>query len=274
MCVPGCSETLAANWSRRGFFKGVVAAAMAAGATRIVTATGPARAAEMKFSSVHDLTHTLYPDFPTYFGKPGLQIENVYNFAKDGFNLNIWHLNEHTGTHMDAPLHFSADKEPADAVAVEKLVVPLAIVNIASRAEGNADAEVTPDDIKAWEGKNGALPDGCCVAMYSGWEKHIGTDKFRNADANGTMHFPAFHAEAAAMLLERNVVGIAVDTLSLDFGASKDFKVHYMWLPTNRWGLENVANLGGLPEVGATLVVGSPKIQNATGGPSRLLALV
>jgi len=274
MCVPGCNETLAANWSRRGFFKGVVAAAMAAGATRIVTATGPAHGAEMKFSGVHDLTHTLYPNFPSYFGVPGLEIENVYKMEKDGFNLNKWHLNEHTGTHLDAPLHFSKDGENAAALAIAKLVVPLAIVNIAARAEGDADAELTPDDIKAWEGKNGPLPDGCCIAMFSGWEKHLSTDKFRNADSTGTMHFPGFHAEASAMLLERNVVGMAVDTLSLDFGASKDFKTHYMWLPTGRWGLENVANLGGLPETGATLVVGSPKIEGATGGPSRVMALV
>jgi kynurenine formamidase len=274
MCVPGCNETLAANWSRRGFFKGVVAAAMAAGATRIVAATGPAQGAEMKFSSVRDLTHTLYPDFPTYFGPPGLEIENVYSFDKNGFNLNKWHLNEHTGTHMDAPLHFSKDGPDAAALEVEKLVVPLAIVNIAARAEGNADAEVTPDDLKAWEAKNGALPDGCCIAMYSGWEKHLATDKFRNADAAGALHFPGFHVEASAMLLERNVVGMAVDTLSLDYGASKDFKTHYLWLPTGRWGLENVANLGDLPEVGSTLVVGGPKIKGATGGPSRLMALV
>ena len=48
---------------------------------------------------------------------------------------------------------------------------------------------------------------------------------------------------------ERKVLGLAVDTLSLDHGPSKDFKVHYAWLPSGRWGLENVANLDKVPAV-------------------------
>ena len=49
------------------------------------------------------------------------------------------------------------------------------------------------------------------------------------------------------MIKERQVAGIAVDTLSLDNGPSKEFKTHKMWLPSGRWGLENVANLGEVP---------------------------
>jgi kynurenine formamidase len=89
------------------------------------------------------------------------------------------------------------------------------------------------------------------------------------------LHFPGFHPDAADMLMkERQVVGMAVDTLSLDYGASKDFKTHYAWLPSGRWGLENVAGLDRVPPLGATLVVGAPKIKGATGGPTRVLALL
>ena len=111
--------------------------------------------------------------------------------------------------------------------------------------------------------------------MHSGWEVHLATDKYRNADADGVMHFPGFHPEAVAMLMEgRQVVGIGVDTLSLDYGQSKDFAVHNAWLPTNRWGIECMAGLGALPASGATLLVGAPKVKGATGGPARLYALV
>jgi kynurenine formamidase len=70
------------------------------------------------------------------------------------------------------------------------------------------------------------------------------------------------------------VVGIGVDTLSLDHGASKDFAVHSSWLPSNRWGLENVANLTDVPPAGALLVVGAPKTFQGSGGPTRLIALL
>lgn len=273
MCVPGCHEAVARHLSRRGFFKGLGAAAAAA--ATLPAAVAPARAAPTSFSGVVDLTHALPPDFPTFFGDPQLEIENVFSFDKDGFNLNVWHLNEHTGTHMDAPIHFSKDGQSVDAIEVEKLVVPIAVIDIKAKAAENADYQLTPDDIKAWESANGALPEGCCVAMNSGWDANVKTDKFRNADGDGVMHFPGFHAEAADMMIkDRNVLGMAVDTLSLDFGGSKDFKTHYTWLPTGRWGMEAVANLDAIPVTGATLVVGSPKIVGATGGPSRLVALV
>ncbi|MBC8049657.1 MAG: cyclase family protein, partial [Chitinophagales bacterium] len=157
---------------------------------------------------------------------------------------------------------------------VDRLVVPLAVIDISECAQDNPDARVTPDDIAAYEAQHGPLPDGVCVAMFSGWERHLGKPKYRNAGDGGVMRFPGFHIEAAAMLLERDISGIAVDTLSLDYGASPDFPVHHAWLGGGRWGIESVANLSTLPPVGATLVVGAPKIEGASGGPSRVIALV
>jgi kynurenine formamidase len=88
-------------------------------------------------------------------------------------------------------------------------------------------------------------------------------------------HFPGIDPTATEWLLkERRVVGLAVDTLSLDPGYTKEFKTHALWLPAGRWGLENVANLDQVPPIGATLVVGAPKVIGATGGPARIFALV
>ena len=161
MCVPGCQEAVMSRLSRRRFMLG---AGGAAAAFAVAYPPRPVSAKPMTFSKTVDLTHTLGPDFPTYFGKPQLEIEPMFTYAKDKFNMNKWHLVEHTGTHMDAPIHFSADQNAADQIPVEQLVVPLAVVNIAARADGDADAQLTPDDLKAWEAKNGPIPDGACVA--------------------------------------------------------------------------------------------------------------
>ena len=188
------------------------------------------------------------------------------------FNLNVEHHHEHTGTHVDAPLHFSEDGQSVAEIPLGNLVVPLAILDIREKADADPDAQVTPDDIAAWIAEHGPLPENCCVAMNSGWDRYVDDAKFRNADEDGTMHFPGFHIEAAQMLMEEtSAVGMAVDTLSLDFGPSPDFATHYAWLPTNRWGLECIANLDALPARGATLVVGAPKIRGGTGGPARNL---
>ena len=228
----------------------------------------------MSFCKAIDLTHTLVPDFPTYFGPPQLEIETIKTFEKDHFQVYKWHLVEHTGTHMDAPFHFAPEGTSADKLDVSVLVVPLVVIDVKEKAAADPDYQLSPADIEAFEAANGALPENCCVAMNSGWAQHMGTEKFRNAGADGVMHFPGFHPDTSKLLLERNVAGIAVDTLSLDFGASADFGVHFGWLPAGRWGLEAVANLDAAAGDGATLVVGSPKVAGCTGGPSRLFALV
>ena len=259
--------------SRRELFKAGAAVATAATITAAAAAT-PALAAG--HSKVEDLTHTYDEKFPTYFGAPGVKIEQKFSWDENKFNLFELTVNEHTGTHMDAPLHFSENGQSVDEIPVSNLVVPLCVVDIADKANENPDAQITPEDIKDWISKNGPIPDNACVAMHSGWEAKIAEGKYRNVGEDGkTMHFPGFHVEAAKMLIEETkAVGIAVDTLSLDHGPSADFATHYAWLPSNRWGLENVANLGNLPAAGATLVVGAPKHRGGSGGPCRIFAMV
>jgi hypothetical protein len=74
-------------------------------------AGGPAatrRGRSLKVSHVVDLTQTLSPEFPSWPGYPSLEVRNTHNYARDGFFANAWHVHEHSGTHIDAPLHFSA----------------------------------------------------------------------------------------------------------------------------------------------------------------------
>ena len=272
MCVPGCEEAVRAALTRRGFFRGAAATAFAA------TAVAPSQAIaqERSFRRIVDLTHTLSPDFPTFFGVPGIEMKRQADLKKDGFNAYIWHVMEHAGTHLDAPIHFSENGAPADRIDVTAFVVPLAVVDIADQAAKNADYQMTRADLEAYEKKHGRIPDNACVAMHSGWARYAADGaRYTGKDAVGVFHFPGFSPDAAQWLLtERKVTGLAVDTLSLDHGASKDFKTHYLWLPSGRWGLENVAGLDQVPPAGATLVVGAPKVKDATGGPVRLIALV
>lgn len=281
MCVAACTQKIAHDMSRRRFLKGASLAAAAvasAGCVAPVVVEAPAAAAQsgkaFSFNDLVDLTHTLGVDFPTFGGEQQLELETMVTLANDGYNMYRWLLVEHTGTHMDAPFHFS-DGPSADQIPVSDLFGPLVNVDIRAKAEADPDAQLTPDDLAAWESEYGPIPAGAIVAMNSGWSDFVADAKFRNADPDGVMHFPGFHIEAVEFLLtERDVKGIFVDTLSLDFGPSPDFAVHYRWLPAGKWGMECVANLGQLPATGATVVVGGPKIAGATGGPSRVFALV
>jgi len=285
MCVPGCQEALQAL-SRRGFFKGAAAAGFAATAIAPAAAeikkkaapAAPAKGPEGQsyFKGVVDLTHTMSPEFPTFFGVPGIEFQKQYDFKKDGFNQNWWRLMEHAGTHLDAPIHFSEDGVTADTIVAGELVVSVAVIDVRKQAEKDADYLMSIEDVLTWEKRFKKLPNSCCVAMLSGWSAKVGdAAKFTGKDAAGTLHFPGIAPDLAEWLLkERNVLGLAVDTMSLYNGASKDFKTHKTWLPAGRWGLENVANLEKLSPSEAILVVGLPKVKGSTGGPVRLIALI
>ncbi len=88
------------------------------------------------------------------------------------------------------------------------------------------------------------------------------------------LYFPGFHPDATALLIEeRDVTGIGVDTLSLDFGPSTDFATHVTLLQAGKYGLEGIAALASVPPSGALVIVGGPKFMNGSGGPSRVMAL-
>lgn len=285
MCVPGCQEALQAALSRRGFFTGAAAVGFAATAVAPADAQSKKKKADPEakapegqsyFKGVVDLTHTMSPEFPTFFGVPGIELQKQFDFAKDGLNAHWWRVMEHAGTHLDAPLHFSENGASADAIVAGELVVPLAVIDVRKQAEKDPDYLMSIEDVLTWEKRFKKLPNSCCVAMLSGWASRVGdAAKYTGKDAGGGFHFPGISPELAEWLLkERSVLGLAVDTLSLDHGPSKDFKTHKTWLPAGRWGLENVANLEKLSPSQAILVVGLPKVTGSTGGPVRLIALV
>ena len=138
--------------------------------------------------------------------------------------------------------------------------------------EGNTTWDLV-EDIEAWISANGDIPAGACVAMLSGWADKVGDASYRN-DADGNFAFPGFSRAASDMLAEMGVAALGVDTLSLDPGNSADFAVHYGWLPSGRYGIENMAGLDQVPASGATVFVGAPKTRGGTGGPARVLAMV
>jgi kynurenine formamidase len=202
-------------------------------------------------------------------------IDVLVTIAENGFYKNKLTLDEHTGTHMDAPAHFDEGGTTADMLPVENFVAPLVVIDVSSRAASDPDTQGMPDDILAWESQFGPLPDGAFVALNSGWDARFSDpDSFINLDTDNVQHYPGWHPDAAALLVnERNIVGIGVDTLSLDFGASTDFGTHLTVLPAGKFGIENLANLATAPVNGGWIIVGGPKHETASGGPTRAFAV-
>lgn len=274
MCAPTVIETVRRDLSRRGFVGAVAACA--------VTAAIPASAQQKTlrlpggFRDVVDLTHPFSPSLPVYPGYKPIQVRQRSSVARDGFANNELTCDEHTGTHVDAPSHFIVGAVSADRLPVDRLIAPLVVIAIADRAANDPDTLVSVDDLLQWEKRHGRVPAGALVAMHAGWDARVGSpDRFLNRDAKGTLHAPGFSEQAARFLVgERDICGVGVDTLSLDAGAAPKFVAHLAILGAGKYGIEMMANLGRVPSSGATVIVGAPKHEGATGGPARVLALV
>jgi kynurenine formamidase len=284
MCSPLVMERVRCELSRRrviGLLGGAVAAGVASRlavaaqeATPVMSGPGTLNLSLGSYTRVQDLTHTITPETPVFPGNPQPVIEPLRTFEKDGYYANKLTFAEHTGTHMDAPAHIVEGAAYANELPVEQFFAPLAVVDLSERAATDPDTQVTPDDLLARESEHGSFPAGAFVAMNSGWEARIGDPaSFINAGEDGVLHFPGFHPDAAAFLVEeRDITGIGVDTLSLDFGAATQFVTHVTVLQTGKYGLEGLAALASVPPAGALIVVGGPKVVGS-GGPSRVMAL-
>ncbi len=242
-----------------------------------ICANGQTNSNTISTENVIDLTHTLTEDFP-FIPIPGITFPfkktPIATIEKMGVAAFRWDIHEHIGTQIDAPSHFFADGLSLEQMPIRNFIAPLAVIDISERARTNADTAVTVEDIQNWEKKYGRLPKGSAVFMYSGWDAKVNDAKaFINMDGANTMRFPGFSPEAAEFLVrERDVVGIGVDTISLDPGNDKTYKAHKAWLAAGKWGVECVANLKQVPHVGATVFVGASKVGGATGGLARLIA--
>lgn len=237
---------------------------------------GEGQGHHLDFSKVVDLTHTWGPGFPVFPGSLEPTIETLVTVEADGYYIQKLTLAEHTGTHMDAPAHFIADGAFAGDLDPATLVAPLVVIDISAKTAEDPDSEGTIADIEAWEAEHGEIPAGAFVALHSGWAAKLADPvAYVNLDEANVQHYPGWNPEAATFLVEqRDIVGAGVDTLSLDFGASTTFAAHVTLLGAGKYGIENLANLDQVPDHGAMIVVGGPKHEHASGGPTRALALL
>src|SRR5438309_6071627 len=190
------------------------------------------------------------------------------------FTRSFWML-EHYGTHLDAPAHFTPGKTTVDQIPLKQLFGPAVVIDVRAESSKDADYQLPAARIEDFEKKYGRIPEGAIVLLRTGWgSRWPDVQKYRNQDAKGKMHFPGFSVEAAKLLISRKVSGLGCDALSIDYGATVDFAVHHVSLGAGLYHLENLADLGELPEAGASLIVAPIKLEGGSGGAVRVFAII
>jgi len=233
-------------------------------------------AASPAFSRIVDLGHALGPDNPAWPGddKPFEATLNA-TMEKNGYFTRKFTTLEHFGTHLDAPAHFVKGGWTVDQIPVKRLYGPAVVIDARAESLRDADYRLAPEKITQWESHHGRIPRGAIVFLRTGWTgRWPDQARYRNMDAAGVMHFPGYSVEAVKALIERGVAGLTIDTLSVDYGPSKDFAVHHLSHGASLFHVENLADLSALPETGAYALVAPIKLEGGSGGPTRVFALM
>ncbi len=202
-----------------------------------------------------DVTATLDAErTPVYEGDPPMRFTFTKQMAAgDPLTLSSYTMGAHSGTHVDAPMHFIRDGIPVDQVALSALMGPAVVLDIADDVDAITAAELGRH---AWRGATRVL--------------------FRTRSSrHGWMSSPAFHrdfsyltADAAQALADAGVVLVGVDYLSAEkFGASTP-DVHRILLGRGIPVVEGL-QLADVAEGRYDLIVLPIKVAGHEGAPAR-----
>ena len=186
---------------------------------------------------------------------------------------------EHGGTHLDAPIHFAKNKYTVDQLPLKSLTGYAVVIDVSKNALANRDYQISIADIKNWEIENGKIDNNTIILFKTGYGKfypnrggYFGTPK-TGVEAIPELHFPGIDPKTTSWLIkEREVKALGLDTPSLDYGQSTEFKTHQILMGSNKPGFENLANLDKLPATKIYVVALPMKIGKGSGAPLRIIA--
>jgi kynurenine formamidase len=247
------------------------------------------RALSSQGVEVVDLTQPLSESTPVidlpepYVNSPGLSRRELarYDERNPLARWDVLELGEHTGTHVDAPIHWITGRDGKDiaSIEVERLVGPAVVIDKSAEVARDPGYLLTLADLEAFEADHGEIPSGAWVLFRADWDKRINDkERFFNVGPDGPVT-PGPDVAASMWLAEaRDISGFGMETVGPDAGAAGGFDppwpAHHFILGAGRCTMSSLTNLDKLPPTGALIVVAPLKLVDGTAGLARVLALV
>lgn len=205
---------------------------------------------------LYDITVPISNTMPVWPGDPPVRLESKKSIPQgDLCNLTALTLGVHSGTHIDAPLHFIDGGRAVDDIPLEVLIGPCRVI------ETNASPTIEKKHIES-------IPlDGCKRVLFK-----TGNSMFwKDSIASFREDFVALGLSAAEYLAEKGVALIGIDYLSIEtFHADEGNPVHNALLKSNIVILEGI-DLSAVPAGDYELVCLPMKLSGVEGAPVRAL---
>lgn len=192
----------------------------------------------------------------------------------------------HTGTHLDAPIHFNAGGWTVEQIPLERLIdVPVTVIDLSGKVSKDKSYAFLKEDFVDKKSSKPLVNPNSVVLVYTGISNsynqgakaYFGTDSKNMSE----MSIPGFSREAASFLVEQKVYGVGLDAPSADssqrHGTNDSFdpQAHTIFNGNNIYILENIN--GKLSQLvnstSARLTIAPLPIENGSGSPVRLIAI-
>lgn len=205
-----------------------------------------------------DISVSIRPDLPVWKGDPAVSILRESSIAS-GDAANITHLNmgAHTGTHVDAPLHFLDGRRGVDRLDLDVLVGPAWV------AEFNSTREITAADLE-----KAGIPVGTARLILKTRNSRLWSDKPTGFDED----FIGISVDGAEWLVQRGIRLVGIDYLGVERcdSVSNGAPVHKKLLDAEIILVEGL-NLSEVQPGAYRLMCLPVKIQDADGAPCRAI---
>lgn len=223
-------------------------------------------------TAVVDLSHPLEEEMPVW---PTLSrfFKELWCSIHLGDEATAYQLvmNEHTGTHVDAPAHFLPPGHPhhrwVDEVPVDQWIGQACLIGCETVAPRSA---VGADHVRAWEADHGRIERGDIPVFAFGWWRKWAV---RPDDGGFLTDWPGLGLDCVELLLDRSIKAVGVDTLSPDVYGDTSSPVHRALLGEGVVIVENLAHLDRVPPR-FTLLALPLKVKGGSGAPCRATGLV
>jgi kynurenine formamidase len=209
-----------------------------------------------------DLTLEISNKLPSFPGSPRPQFITWANMRTDGYNLELLFLSSHSGTHLDAPIHFIDRGLGIDKIPLKRLVTDAILCKI----KKGVNESITRKDILEFELKNGKIKPNKALIFATGWWKNLARKDYFTSN-------PGLSVNAAKYLSQRRVNLVGIDSPSIDLGKDSEFSTHHILLKKGVLILENLCNLEKIHSTRFKLIVLPLKLKGATGSPVRAIAI-
>ena len=239
----------------------------------------------IKTKTFVDLTHTFSPGIPHWKNFPDESRKVLYWYEPgvgtlgSGFYVESFTHVGQWGTHVDPPAHFVKGLRTVDQIGLKEMILPLVVIDVHKKVATNADYTISMIDIRDWEKRHGAIPQGSFVAMRTDWSKRWPSmESMQNKDANGIAHYPGWSLDVLKYLYEdRHITASGHETTDTDPGiatSKDDYSLERYILSQNHYQIELLTNLSRVPETGALVIVSFPKPKDGSGFPARVFAIL